>query len=88
MGDFDEIAECFRSTLKELGKSKRMWFKPTLLVHLIPKFEDGYTKVELRAFREAAESAGGVRILMLADHDPIYPMPLVWRHHAGYRRHH
>jgi len=82
MGDFDEIVECFKEVLKELGQSKRMWLKPRLLVHLIPKFDGGYTKVELRAFREAAESAGGIRTYMLADHDPISDQELltVYKH--------
>lgn len=71
MGDFGEVTSCLKSALKELKRSERMLLKPRLLVHLIPNLDGGYTNVELRAFREAGDSAGGYRTFLLADHDPI-----------------
>lgn len=57
MGDFQVVADCFKSAFGELCPGIRL-FKPRALVHLIPAVEGGYTNVELRAFREAAALAG------------------------------
>jgi actin-like ATPase involved in cell morphogenesis len=66
MGEFQEISACLKDVLHQLGS--RPWFKARVLIHLIPKVEGGYTNVELRAFREAAEQAGAGPVWLLKDH--------------------
>jgi hypothetical protein len=41
--------------------------RPHALVHLVPKAEGGYTSIELRAFKEAAEGAGAKMAWMCDD---------------------
>lgn len=57
MGDFEAVHKAFQSALRELCPWGRL-IKPRALVHLPPDVEGGYTNVELRAFKEAAEMAG------------------------------
>ena len=57
MGDFEAIAAAFKAALKELLPTINL-LKPKGLIHLIPQLEGGYTNVELRAFKEAGETAG------------------------------
>jgi len=69
MGDFADVSASLKEVFKEIGV--RWWLKPRVLIHLIPKADGGYTKVELRAFREAAEIAGAGRVFLLTDHAPV-----------------
>jgi hypothetical protein len=69
MGEFQEIATCLKGVLHQLGS--RPWFKARVLIHLVPKVEGGYTNVELRAFREAAELAGAGPVFLLKDHPAV-----------------
>jgi hypothetical protein len=57
MGDFNKVHEAFAAAFKELCPAIAI-FKPRSLVHLVPTVDGGYTNVELRAFKEAAEMAG------------------------------
>ena len=57
MGDFGVVAGSFTTALRELLPAFRL-FKPKGLIHLLPQLEGGYTNVELRAFKDAGESAG------------------------------
>jgi hypothetical protein len=56
-GDFGVVAGSFTTALRELLPAFRL-FKPKGLIHLLPPLEGGYTNVELRAFKDAGESAG------------------------------
>ena len=71
MGDYDKIEGAFKRTVSELRSKRRMLLKPKILIHLLPKFEGGYTDVELRAFREVGISAGCAEAWMLVDYDPV-----------------
>jgi len=57
-GNFSEIVECLRAAFRELSSIHIRLLKPHVLVHLVPRVEGGHTNVELRAFKEAAETAG------------------------------
>jgi actin-like ATPase involved in cell morphogenesis len=68
MGEFQEVTACLKNVLQQLGS--RPWLKARVLIHLVPAVEGGYTNVELRAFREAAEQAGAGPVWLLKDHPP------------------
>jgi hypothetical protein len=57
-GDYLQIQEALRGIFKELWVPQMWLRRPFALIHLIPKAEGGYTSIELRAFKEAAEGAG------------------------------
>jgi len=57
-GDFHAIHEGLRGVIRELSTPLMKVIKPYALVHLVPRFEGGYTNIELRAFKEAVEAAG------------------------------
>jgi len=57
-GNFAEIEKKLREIFAEIRTVQMRLRKPIALVHLIPKAEGGYTNIELRAFKDAAESAG------------------------------
>src|SRR5687768_13131255 len=57
MGDITKVEEAFSAALKELLPPINL-IRPKGLVHLLPVYEGGYTNVELRAFKEAGETAG------------------------------
>ena len=64
-GKFMPIQEAIASALSELEAIRFGVIKPRGIIHLIPHFDGGYTDIELRAFREAAEAAGIFRPLLL-----------------------
>lgn len=66
-GDFKEIEKVIAATLKHFCGVFSYIFKPVILVHLIPKYEGGYTNVELSAFQLAARAAGVSMCLMCDD---------------------
>ncbi len=70
MGDFKEVASCFRQLLTQLGHGAWYRRKPWALVHLIPSQDGGYTNVELRAFREAMLEAGCEQVFLLDSREP------------------
>jgi hypothetical protein len=76
MGEFIGVQSCMKEALAKLGVGA--WYRrpPITLVHLLPKVEGGYTDVELRAFKEAALSAGSSQAHLLADHPPLSVMDL------------
>jgi len=57
-GDYNTIQAAMNDILKEFRTLQTYILKPHVLVHAIPKFEGGYTPIELRAFREVALVAG------------------------------
>ena len=57
-GDFRGIEVALKGLIKSFW-TFRMWFlKPDMLLHFVQKVDGGYTNIELRAFKDAAESAG------------------------------
>ncbi len=71
MGDYIEVEQCLSEAFEELKGKSRWFLRPKVLIHLMPHFDGGYTNVELRAFREAGESAGFRRVHLLTDHAPL-----------------
>lgn len=69
-GDFSKIQSSFAKALKEILPRITLR-KPYVLVHLLPTFEGGYTNVELRAFKEAAEALGAIVFLLGNSHGPL-----------------
>ena len=68
--NFIEVETTFKQALSEQPDK---WFgliKPTVLVHLVPKVEGGYTQAELRFFREAAQGAGARKVYLMANQYP------------------
>jgi hypothetical protein len=57
IGDFEKVRECLAVVFKELLPKLRLR-RPWALLHMIPVVEGGYTTVELRGFKQAAEAAG------------------------------
>jgi hypothetical protein len=57
-GDFHAIHKGLRGILLELSTPMMKVIKPHALVHLVGKVQGGYTNIELRAFKEAVETAG------------------------------
>jgi hypothetical protein len=66
-GDFSQIRAALSSVFKELDSRRMGLIKPHVLIHLVPKAEGGYTNVELRAFKDAAEGAGAAMGWLLGD---------------------
>ena len=69
-GDFIEVEKVFKNALSVQPKK---WFgliKSNVLVHLIPKMEGGYTRTELRFFREAAQGGGARSVYLMTDKYP------------------
>ena len=69
MGNYVQVEALITDLVRQLRRSHRMWLRPKILIHLLPKFEGGYTDVELQAFREAGTAAGCAEVWLLADHD-------------------
>lgn len=70
MGDFTAVEACFRALLSELGSQGLLAIAPRVLVHLMPEADGGYTDVELRAFDEAARSAGARQCVVVTGGAP------------------
>lgn len=70
MGEFKEVAACFRQSLKQLGHDAWYRRKPWALVHLIASQDDRDTNVELRASREAMLEAGCEQVFLLDSREP------------------
>ncbi len=66
-GDFTQIQAALASVFKEFWGPQMWLLKPHALIHLVPKVEGGYTNIELRAFKEAAECAGAKMSWMCTD---------------------
>jgi hypothetical protein len=66
-GDWREIESTFKKIIISHGSTYNRIIKPTLLVHLIPKFEGGYTSSELRLFQQVGVSAGANFCLICED---------------------
>jgi hypothetical protein len=71
MGDYPGVEATFKKLLDKLGL--RAWYKrkPWALVHLPDPIEGGYTPVEMRAFREAALSAGCSDVWLLDSKESV-----------------
>ena len=67
MGDFVSIESCFGELIRELNTGGFLSSAPTIIVHLIPIVEGGYTEVEIRAFKEAAAGAGAREVILTDD---------------------
>lgn len=57
-GDFHAIRKQLQVIVRELSTPMMKVIKPHALVHLVQGIDGGYTNIELRAFKEAIESAG------------------------------
>lgn len=66
-GDFNQIQAVLASAFREVWSLQMSVFKPHALIHLVPKVEGGYTNIELRAFKDAAEGAGAKMGWMCTD---------------------
>mgnify|MGYP000037913248 FL=1 len=64
-GKFIEVENTFKKAISAQPKVLFGFFKPNVLVHLVPEMEGGYTELELRFFREAALSGGASQIFLL-----------------------
>ncbi|UPW20336.1 hypothetical protein M0C34_08765 [Agarivorans sp. TSD2052] len=59
IGDFFAVERCFTSIVNDLAPKTFLSGPTTIVVHLLENAEGGFTNVEVRAFKEAALSAGG-----------------------------
>ena len=64
VGDFIEIERCFKSIASQLTPRRFLFKAPTAIVHLLENVEGGNAEAEIRAFREAALSAGAIEIFV------------------------
>lgn len=66
LGEFVNVENCFTELVMELCPKTFFRTSPIIYIHLFGKNEGGYTNVEVRAFFEAAASAGG-KVIKLID---------------------
>lgn len=71
MGDFVSIETGFREIVNELSSGRLLAVSPSIVVHLPPGVEGGYTNVEIRAFKEAAFGAGGREVFVTDNAAPL-----------------
>lgn len=79
MGDFASIENCFKELVRELNTGSFLKPAPTIIVHLIPIVEGGYTVVEIRAFKEAAAGAGAREVILTDDDSKLTDNQIVNR---------
>lgn len=71
-GDFPLVEKAFKEAISRQPSIYWGLIKPSVLVHLVPEAEGGYTMLESKFFQEAA-IGGGARKICLVD-DSIAPL--------------
>lgn len=69
--DYDEIKKSLARVIKSYRDILSYIFKPVVLIHLIPMYEGGYTKIELYAFQKAAMKAGAICLMCDDKYAPL-----------------
>ena len=66
-GNFIEVEKTFKKVISTQPKVLLGLIKPTVLIHLVPEMEGGYTDLELRFFREAALGGGASKVFLMTN---------------------
>lgn len=69
-GDFPEVEKTFKEAISKQPKAYFGLISPTVLIHLVPEAEGGYTMLEKKFFQEAALGGGARKIFVLDNAKP------------------
>jgi len=69
-GDFPEVEKAFKEAISKQPKIYWGLIRPSVLIHLVPEAEGGYTMLEKKFFREAAFGGGARKIYLLDNSTP------------------